>query len=538
MAKSSSFQRWKGGITAAFLTLAFIGLVGGHSESQIDDQRPDSVTIDLPAVPGGEQMPAVQFLHDRHTDVLTGQKDCNACHLKKNDQLVFKFKRLENGTTEEDMEIYHANCIGCHTETVAAGQPAGPVAGDCRTCHKTKSQVISAWQPINFDKSLHYRHVSAQSIRSTRIPDDANCSACHHKYDKTTQKIIYLKGQEESCRYCHKAEKTDEARPLKAASHDGCINCHQRLISLKEKAGPLECRGCHALIAQQKIERVQNVPRMKRNQPDATLLASWTSTVDFSQTSGIPYMNPVAFNHIGHEAQTATCRSCHHSSMEKCSDCHTETGSEKGGFVNIAQAMHNQQSAKSCIGCHRQFQSAAACAGCHTFIGGKPPADSTCTACHAVDKNALKTLPLSQDALNVMAQKAVKERKTTFAMVPDDQIPEKVAIKAMVNQYEAATFPHRKVVKALADRIKDNRLAGFFHGQGTTLCLGCHHNSPATIQPPKCAACHGEPFKVGQDGRPGLKGAYHGQCITCHQVMNIEKPAATDCTECHKKRTT
>ena len=538
MAKLSSRPQWKNGLLTVFLILALIGLVSGHSESKVDTQRPDVVTIDLPAIPGGELMPAVQFLHDRHTEVLKGKKDCSACHLQKDDQLVFKFKRFENSNTAKDMEIYHGNCIGCHTEKAAGGEPAGPVSGDCRSCHKTTAQLTSSWQPLNFDKSLHFRHASAQTIRPTQAPYDVNCSACHHKFDKTTQKIVYIQGKEESCQYCHAAEKTDEARSLQAASHDSCVNCHLQKANRKEKAGPINCQGCHDLIAQQAIERAKDIPRMKRNQPDVTLLASWTRAADFSDTSATVHMNPVAFNHIGHEETVAGCKSCHHASLEKCSECHTNTGAEKGGYINIAQAMHNQGSTKSCIGCHKQYQSSPNCAGCHALIRNRPLADSACITCHAVDKTDLKPSKINQDAMTALAQKAVKTRQTPFTMVPDEKIPENVTIKAMADTYEGATFPHRKIVNTLASQIKDNGMANLFHGQATTLCLACHHNSPATTQPPRCAACHGEPFKAGQDdGRPGLMGAYHGQCITCHQAMQIEKPAATDCTACHKKRT-
>jgi len=538
MAKSSSRQQWKNGLLAVFLILALIGLVSGHSESSVENQRPDIIMIDLPAVPGGEQMPAVQFLHDRHTEVLKGQKDCTACHLQKDKQLVFKFKRLENSGTKEEMEIYHANCIACHTETATAGKPAGPVTGDCRSCHKATASKVSSRQPLNFDKSLHYRHAAAQAIKPTQAPYDVNCSACHHKFDKTTQKIVYIQNKEESCRYCHKPEKTDDTRSLKAASHDACVNCHLQMKNNNVKAGPFECQDCHEASRQQTIERVQDVPRMKRNQPDATLLASWATTAELADTTSIPHMNPVAFNHLGHEASVASCKACHHASLEKCSECHTATGSEKGNFITIEQAMHNRGSNKSCVGCHAETQSSPNCAGCHTLIGKRPLPESTCNTCHAVDRAGLKPSQLNQEAMRTMAQSVVDARQAPFAMVPTDQIPENVTIKAMVDEFEAATLPHRKIVNTLADQMKDNRMASLFHGEGTTLCMGCHHNTPATTQPPRCAACHGEAYRTkANDGRPGLLGAYHGQCIACHQAMQIDKPAATDCTACHKKRT-
>jgi hypothetical protein len=538
MAKSSSRQQWKNGLWAIFLILALIGLVSGHSESSVENQRPDIIMIDLPAIPGGEYMPAVQFFHDRHTEALKGQKNCTACHQQKDDQLVFMFKRLENTSTQEDMEIYHSNCMGCHMDTAAAGKPAGPVTGDCRSCHKATPSKTSSRRPINFDKSLHYRHVSAKTIRPTQAPFDVNCSACHHKFDKSTQKTVYLKGKEESCQYCHKEEKTDEARSLQSASHDACVNCHQQLATQGVKAGPVNCQGCHDSAAQQSIERVKDVPRMQRNQPDVALLASWATSADFSDPSQIPHMNPVAFNHIRHEASVASCKSCHHASLGKCSQCHTATGDEKGGFITIEQAMHNRESNNnSCIGCHAQTQASPNCAGCHNLIGRRPIPESTCNTCHAVDKTALKASLSNSEAMRALAQKVIDTRPTSFEMLRPDQIPEKVTINAMADKYEPAVLPHRKIVNTLASQIKDNRMATLFHGERETLCMGCHHNSPATTQPPKCAACHGEAYRTKHnDGRPGLLGAYHGQCIACHQAMEIDKPAATDCTACHKQR--
>lgn len=535
MAKSR-LPRWMGGLLAVFLIPLFIGRVGGQGEAPAEAPRSDIVAINLPAVPGEEPMPPVQFLHDRHTEALKGKQDCTACHLQKDQQLVFKYQRLEDGDPKADMAIYHTNCIGCHTETAAAGQAAGPVAGDCRTCHRTSATASSAWQPIAFDKSLHYRHESAPTIGPTQPPLDVNCSACHHQYDPKTRQTVYVRGEEGSCQYCHKEAQTQEARSLKAAAHDACLNCHRQAAGRQEKAGPLDCRGCHDATAQQGIQRVETVPRLKRNQPDAALLASWTRAPEVTAKDGDAHMAPVAFNHLNHEGQAQSCKTCHHASLEKCSQCHTGSGAEKGGAVTLEQAMHQRQSDKSCVGCHARAQSAPDCAGCHATMGRQALAEATCRTCHAVDKEAL-AFPVDAAAMTALAQQAIQERQALpFAMVPAAQIPETVTIDAMVDQYEAASMPHRKIVQSLAVHMEDNRLAGVFHREGTTLCLGCHHNSPATVRPPKCAACHGEPFKNVSDGRPGLLGAYHGQCISCHQAMQIEKPAATDCTACHKPK--
>ena len=56
-------------------------------------------------------------------------------------------------------------------------------------------------------------------------------------------------------------------------------------------------------------------------------------------------------------------------------------------------------------------------------------------------------------------------------------------------------------------------------------CQECHHNNtPNHILP--CRDCHTKPQSLGQ---PGLKGAYHRQCMDCH----TEWSHSTACVNCH-----
>jgi hypothetical protein len=481
-------------------------------------------------------MPAVQFLHDRHTEALKGEKDCSACHLQKEKTTIFKFKRVKDSLPETDMAIYHDNCIGCHQEKISAGNLAGPVSGDCRSCHNRRATAISSWEPIRFDKSLHYRHESSQSIKPDQMTESTNCGACHHQFDKKSKKTVYIKGEEESCRYCHQSVKTEEAQSIRTASHSACINCHQQMIGKSQKAGPVNCEGCHDPAEQKKIQVVEKVPRLKRNQPDQILLARWIDESDQDLKSVKTRLNPVAFNHQAHELKTPNCISCHHESLKRCSECHTETGDKKGNFIRLESAMHGTQTEKSCMGCHRQATSAQNCAGCHMAMPAKRFSEVTCSRCHNVDKASIDGLPMSAEKKADLARETFNTASAQPAMLPVDQIPETVTINAMVDKYESVTLPHRKIIRKLADGMKDDRMAGFFHNDQATMCMGCHHNSPASTQPPKCVSCHGGAFSTSEDKRPGLKGAYHGQCISCHQIMKIEKPRATDCTGCHKKR--
>ena len=528
------------------LTAIFIGMLIClfHLNTQAGDQnlRPDIVMIDLPPVPDGEQMPAVPFLHDLHTAANEKPNDCSTCHPKTDESFLFKFKRTENSGSKIDMAIYHDNCIGCHQETIAAGKAAGPIVGECRACHNQKPEATLSWQSIKFNKSLHYRHESTGLILSSQLNSDTNCGACHHNFDEKAQKTTYIKGEEANCRYCHKEETTElfptvQTRSMKMASHFACINCHQKLVSASKKAGPVQCAGCHDQAEQKKIEVIQNVPRLKRNQPDVILLLSKEDALQTDEKKSNQNQQPaVAFNHQAHESKTADCITCHHDSLKSCRDCHTSKGDKKGGFVRLETAMHANQTQKSCVGCHAQAQQDRNCAGCHDALPRKTLNNLNCKSCHNVDPAPMESFPNDTAQKMALAQSALNA-KTSLPVLPNIvDIPETVTIGVMADQYEAVSLPHGKIIRSLAEGMDNNKMARFFHHEPATMCMGCHHNSPASTKPPKCASCHGEAFKTGDDERPGLMGAYHGQCLSCHQIMQIEEPKATDCVACHKKR--
>ncbi len=529
--------RWRQGIVPVIILVGvFFVIASVYSKTDPDAHRPDILMIDLPSIPGGEIMPAVQFLHDAHTERVPQDKKCSTCHLEKDQGYVFKYSRLKDGSTETDMDLYHANCIACHEKTEAEGKPSGPITGDCRSCHKTKPEFMSSWLPIPFDKSLHYRHESSQQIQRQSRKDTANCSACHHIYDNARQKTVYAKGEEGSCRYCHREMKTETGAAIHTASHDACVNCHQGLAVLQKKAGPVECAGCHSAEAQQAIEVLTSVPRMQRNQPEFALLASWMAGTPADAEMAAKQMDPVPFKHAVHESTNQTCRSCHHETLKKCGDCHTETGLPDGGKVQLALAMHSGDSARSCIGCHKTAQKEKNCAGCHASMPVKPFVEENCSLCHRIDRSELGPWPMGATAKAELVTNTVQDNSNDNLPILDEDIPEKVIIGVLSKEYEDANFPHRQIFRSIEERIAKNGMAEHFHDQPTTMCMGCHHNSPASLKPPKCASCHGEAFKNLQDGRPGLMGAYHGQCMKCHQNMEIKEPAATDCNKCHKPK--
>ncbi len=526
-------------VPVALIIAILVCLVGFEGAAEAASARPDIIMIDMRPVPGGEKMPAVQFLHDLHTEALAGEKGCSACHPQNDNTYNFKFKRSQDGDPETDMTIYHDNCVGCHQDSLDSGKGGGPLSGDCRSCHNRKPTATSARQPVPFDKSLHYRHASSSFMVTDSGAENTTCEACHHKYDQELQKTVYVKGKEETCRYCHHPTQTKDVRSLRAASHVACINCHQQKIDASQKAGPVNCGGCHDSTEQKKIKIVKEVPRLKRNQPDAVLMASWMKRPDPDAASVDNQLGAVAFNHQTHETKTPKCTTCHHQSLERCSQCHTETGHKKGGFVRLESAMHAPQTEKSCRGCHRRAQKSPKCAGCHGSIPARKFADMACNNCHTVGQTGSGVLAMSELEQADLARETLNAASLKPIIPSDEQIPETVTIKSMVDKYEAATFPHRRIIRKLAAGMREDRMARFFHTEPTTMCMGCHHNSPASARPPKCAACHGESYIAGIAGRnerPGLKGAYHGQCIACHQIMKIVEPKANNCTGCHKKR--
>lgn len=96
------------------------------------------------------------------------------------------------------------------------------------------------------------------------------------------------------------------------------------------------------------------------------------------------------------------------------------------------------------------------------------------------------------------------------------QGPEVVLLDQLSSQYVPVIFAHR------------------LHAQMTEIsggCVLCHHfNSAHRIL--ACRECHSvsNPESLA---KPGLKGAYHRQCLNCHREWSHE----TECAVCHAKKT-
>ncbi len=62
-------------------------------------------------------------------------------------------------------------------------------------------------------------------------------------------------------------------------------------------------------------------------------------------------------------------------------------------------------------------------------------------------------------------------------------------------------------------------------------CVECHHFMPPSAGHPACKECH-VPESLHSKIQPGLKAAYHRQCLGCHTEWDTE----THCEFCHRKK--
>jgi hypothetical protein len=83
----------------------------------------------------------------------------------------------------------------------------------------------------------------------------------------------------------------------------------------------------------------------------------------------------------------------------------------------------------------------------------------------------------------------------------------------------------------LADEYMAVKFSHKAHAASTGDCETCHHYHSEVERSPPCRECHGQPFKNLE--KPGLKGAYHRQCMLCHRVTG---KGPLECEGCHTRR--
>lgn len=266
-------------------------------------------------------------------------------------------------------------------------------------------------------------------------------------------------------------------------------------------------------------------------------------------------MPPVAFNHVIHEKWMAKagkdCMVCHHTGDPiACTNCHTVQGSPEGQNITLQQAMHTlnikqrkEYTPNSCVSCHAAQTRERNCAGCHTqLVRNARSKSSWCAVCHTI--TPAMTVNQMQAGMNNKLSERDNEKlavDTAVARVQTSYVspllaPYKVHIDSLKGKYEAANFNHRHHIQSMMDRIQDSRLAGAFHTQTATMCMTCHHNTPASLTPPKCISCHTTEIDRIKPSQPRLMAAFHLECMNCHTDMQVVRPRNTDCQTCHKIR--
>ncbi len=474
------------------------------------ETRSDVIFIDSLAQFGSLQRQPVPFKHDLHTLELLKDtdKDCTLCHMvTERSSLSPLFRRLQNTDKETLIHLYHDNCLGCHTQLRQAGAEAGPIT--CGGCHPRKAQVVASMHPAGFDLPLHARHIDAA---------EEKCEACHHQYDAVKKTLYYSKGEEVSCRDCHRGQNEENRRSMRIVSHEACIGCHRGYsASVEEDQTPITCSGCHDRERREAIKVAEHVARLKRGQPDIVLLHPSREDLALSK------MNTVPFNHEAHEGAVQSCRACHHETLKPCTECHSIKAAEKAKGVTLETAMHEGTSTHSCIGCHKNKTFQKGCSGCHSFMEQGRLGTAICQSCHYGPSPG-------SNRTGEQWRSASSHMNSSFSL---DAIPKDVTIDVLADMFEPVVFPHRRIVAGLNEEIARSKLATHFHISQDRTCQGCHHHTPMGQTPPRCGNCHGKPFDKLNLFMPGLLGAYHQQCIGCHERMSIEP--VSSCTGCHKK---
>jgi hypothetical protein len=467
---------------------------------------------------GRLERPKVLFDHRKHSEALK-KEGCKACHPAVTEEDLFFEFPFKPAKKDKDsmMNAYHEKCITCHQNNLDRKKKAGPVT--CGECHVKKSEVLKVSFPVvEFDFYLHEKHVK-------KFKD--KCEHCHHSYDKEDKELVYEKGTEESCYYCHDEKKKigpalavesavidKKGLTIRKVSHAQCVNCHLFYSQRGQKAGPLECSKCHT-GKYRSVAELAKVPRPDRDQPKRPFI-----TVEDSKMKGVP------FDHEFHEKGVKTCRECHHETLNACKKCHGLTGSAEGKWINAAGAYHDAFSNMSCAGCHRASKADKNCSGCHHHLldmdlQAKGPKRAACTVCHSGKKKAV-----------------IQAKPIAITALETSKVPEKVTIKILEKEFEPSIFPHRKIIRRLIEISNEKKMATHFHRDMQTICEGCHHQSLKDAEsekgkPPYCRSCHSVTFDSQNINRPRLLAAYHRECLGCHDKMGIKK---TGCKDCHKEK--
>ena len=133
---------------------------------------------------------------------------------------------------------------------------------------------------------------------------------------------------------------------------------------------------------------------------------------------------------------------------------------------------------------------------------------TSCNDCHVCDKPTIE---------NPCLQRCPRHGWEMTTEHTTAESPEMFVINEIENQYYPVVFAHN---------------AHAHMSEMGTGCMACHHYTPPGEIPP-CIECHSTEGVNPQNLRqPGLKGAYHRQCMTCHKEWSHD----TACEVCHARK--
>jgi predicted CXXCH cytochrome family protein len=155
------------------------------------------------------------------------------------------------------------------------------------------------------------------------------------------------------------------------------------------------------------------------------------------------------------------------------------------------------------------------CKRCHHFSGDKTP---PCWACHTAEAQKV-AVPL-REAYHGLCTKCHKEMAGPVSCKECHGSPvkkyETLSISTLSKLYEPVDFPHGRHIEAVK------------------VCKECHHMEEGRTY--NCSSCHTREDVYRYEQRAvtiGLKGAYHGSCLSCHRKTG---KGPLKCTACHKRR--
>lgn len=145
------------------------------------------------------------------------------------------------------------------------------------------------------------------------------------------------------------------------------------------------------------------------------------------------------------------------------------------------------------------------------------PALSSCAACHTCDRPAaddpcLRPCPHAFTAPPPDAPGPTAPSAPSLA--PSPAPPDVVMLDELADLYQPVPFDHRGHAE----------MAEMSSG-----CVVCHHHTPRGQEHPACRTCHESATAREDIAMPGLKGAYHRQCLNCHRQWSHDNA----CSACH-----